>query len=208
MGKVAVLMDGGYVVKRLGSHYRRYPTPFDVRRLAGKMAPSRPPAQQLYRVLFYTADPYRGQERHPISGREIDFSTTPLAQNSDWLLDGLEQSPNFAVRRGDLIFRGWRIGESAQRAFEADPTKNLEESDLVPHLVQKGVDMRIGLDIAAMALKRLVNTIVILTGDADMVPAMRLARREGLRVGLCSLGFRGVRSELRAHADFEVKWSP
>ena len=157
---------------------------------------------------FTRRTPIEDRSAHPISGREIDFSTTPLAQNSDWLLDGLEQSPNFAVRRGDLIFRGWRIGESAQRAFEADPTKNLEESDLVPHLVQKGVDMRIGLDIAAMALKRLVNTIVILTGDADMVPAMRLARREGLRVGLCSLGFRGVRSELRAHADFEVKWSP
>ena len=62
--------------------------------------------------------------------------------------------------------------------------------------------MRIGLDIAALALKRLVETIVLVTGDADMVPAMRFARREGLRVGVCTLGFHGAPGPLITDADF------
>ena len=61
--------------------------------------------------------------------------------------------------------------------------------------------MRIGLDIASLALKRLVTLIVIVTGDSDLVPAMKLARREGLRVYLDSLGNRQIRPELKKHAD-------
>ena len=64
-----------------------------------------------------------------------------------------------------------------------------------------GPDMRIGLDIASLALKRLVFTVVIVTGDSDLVPAMRFARREGLRVLLDTLGSRSVRPELKIHAD-------
>jgi uncharacterized LabA/DUF88 family protein len=60
--------------------------------------------------------------------------------------------------------------------------------------------MRIGLDIASLALKRLVSTIVVVSGDSDLVPAMKLARREGLRVYLDPLGFH-VRPELKIHAD-------
>jgi uncharacterized LabA/DUF88 family protein len=51
------------------------------------------------------------------------------------------------------------------------------------------------------ALKRLVSTIVIVTGDGDLVPAMRLARREGLRVYLDTIGQSHVRPELKKHAD-------
>lgn len=60
--------------------------------------------------------------------------------------------------------------------------------------------MRIGLDIATLALKRLVTDVVVVTGDLDMMPALKLARREGLRVYLHMMGARG-RSQLRAHAD-------
>ena len=49
--------------------------------------------------------------------------------------------------------------------------------------------MRIGLDVAALALKRLVGAVVLVSGDADMVPALRFARREGLRTYLHTMGF-------------------
>ena len=61
--------------------------------------------------------------------------------------------------------------------------------------------MRIGLDMASLALKRLVSTVVIVTGDSDLVPAMKFARREGLRVYLDTLGSRHIRPELKLHAD-------
>ncbi len=45
---------------------------------------------------------------------------------------------------------------------------------------QKGVDIRIGLDIAAFAYKKLVDKIVLISGDSDFVPAAKVARREGI----------------------------
>ena len=83
----------------------------------------------------------------------------------------------------------------------AGTRQSVGAQDIVPKVRQKGVDMRIGLDIASLALKRLVSTIVLVTGDSDFVPAMKLARREGLRVLLDPLGSSRVRPELKVHAD-------
>ena len=70
----------------------------------------------------------------------------------------------------------------------------------MPAIEQKGVDLRIGLDIARLALTRSVDVIVAVTADSDLVPAFKFARREGLRVFLCHLGH-GIKRQLRAHAD-------
>ena len=200
-------MDGGYVIKRLEKENRRFPAVGDVQRLAAFLLDSLSGAD-LYRIFFYNADPYRGSEIRPLDAKEIRFADTKTARYGARLIEGLEEAEDFAVRRGELVFRGWRVGESAGRSLRRDPRKVVSGSDFVPDLVQKGVDMRIGLDIAALALKCLVDTVVLVTGDADMVPAMRFARREGLRVGLCTLGFEGIRRELRAHADFMLDWNP
>ena len=49
---------------------------------------------------------------------------------------------------------------------------DLKEEDLYYDLNQKGVDMRIGLDIAALSYKRLVDRIILISGDSDFVPAL------------------------------------
>jgi uncharacterized LabA/DUF88 family protein len=46
---------------------------------------------------------------------------------------------------------------------------------------QKGVDMRIGVDIASITFKKQASTIVLVSGDSDFVPAAKLARRGPLR---------------------------
>ena len=56
-------------------------------------------------------------------------------------------------------------------------------------MTQKGVDIRIGLDIAWISLKRVVDVIVLVTGDSDFVPVMKFARKEGLKVILSPMGF-------------------
>ena len=68
------------------------------------------------------------------------------------------------------------------------------------NIEQKGVDLRIGLDIARLALRQLVDTLVVVTGDSDMIPAFKFARSEGIRVFLDHLGG-PVKRELKAHAD-------
>ena len=106
-----------------------------------------------------------------------------------------------AVRKGELVFRGWRVHADAMKELAKDPPRVLKAADLEPVFIQKGVDMRIGLDIASLALKRLVNGIVLVTADADMIPAMKLARREGLRVYLHTMGTQNRRDGLLVHAD-------
>jgi predicted TIM-barrel fold metal-dependent hydrolase len=54
--------------------------------------------------------------------------------------------------------------------------------------------------IARLALRGLVDTLVVVTGDSDLIPAFEFARREGVRVLLDPLGA-PVRRELRTHAD-------
>jgi len=67
-------------------------------------------------------------------------------------------------------------------------------------LRQKGVDMRIGLDIASLTLKRLASTIILVAGDADFVPAAKLARREGVQFILDPL-WQSVSDDLFEHID-------
>lgn len=50
---------------------------------------------------------------------------------------------------------------------------------------------------------QMVDIIVVVTGDSDLVPAFRFARREGVRVFLDHMGH-GVRRELKAHADIII----
>ncbi len=60
--------------------------------------------------------------------------------------------------------------------------------------------MRIGLDIAAMAFKKQVDQIVLVSGDSDFVPAAKLARREGIDFILDPL-WASIRSDLIEHVD-------
>lgn len=67
-------------------------------------------------------------------------------------------------------------------------------------LKQKGVDMRIGIDITSMTLKKQVDIIVLVAGDSDFVPAAKLARREGVEFILDPL-WQSVNSDLFEHID-------
>ena len=75
---------------------------------------------------------------------------------------------------------------------------DLTDDDFAPGFQQKAVDMRIGLDIAAITLKKQADTIVLVTGDSDFVPAAKLARREGVRIILDPL-WHHVAPDLHEH---------
>ena len=77
---------------------------------------------------------------------------------------------------------------------------DLTENDFTLNIEQKGVDMRIGVDIASMAFKQQVNKIVLISGDSDFVPAAKLARREGIDFVLDSMGA-AIRPSLNEHID-------
>ena len=62
--------------------------------------------------------------------------------------------------------------------------------------------MRLGIDVATLALKEQVERIIVISGDTDMVPALKLARREGVQVILTILqGWVNLSRDLIEDAD-------
>ena len=94
--------------------------------------------------------------------------------------EALERLPRYTVRLGRLERRG------------ADERGN-------PRYVQKRVDILLGLDLALLAAKGRIQEAAILAGDSDFIPAIDVAKREGVVVRV----FHGqnLHSELWREAD-------
>ncbi len=208
--RVVLLLDGGFVKKKLQSQLGHFPSVAEVVQLCQTiLADLSLQGKELFRIYYYDAPPYEGKSKNPISGILVNYATTAIANQNRSLIDGLELEPDFAVRRGVLRHSGWTLSHLAlQRiatAIQAVPPnvalQQVNATDLYPNINQKGVDMRIGLDIAWIGLKKVAETMVLVTGDSDLCPAMKFARKEGMRVYLAPLGHASVFRELKAHAD-------
>ena len=199
--RIVILVDGGFVTKKLQVPGGPYPTVADVVKLCKTDLLLKPRLQgaSIFRVFYYDAPPEGGASKNPLDGSPLDFFTYLHGAHRKALLDGLEMEDDFAVRRGELAFRGWKLGDAALKNMAKAP-RLPEGRDFIPEFQQKGVDMKIGLDLAWIALKHIADAIVLIAGDADFVPALKFARKEGLRVYLETLGH-SVRRELKAHAD-------
>lgn len=200
LSKYAILLDGGFVTKKLEYKLRHFPTAADVQQECNRISASPLLSNRdLLRIYFYDASPARDKIINPIDGSRLDLSSTPEFRHHMSLLDTLELTPNFSVRRGDIMVHGWRLGNKAFAGMLKSP-RAPNAKDMVPDLEQKGVDLRIGLDIARLSLRQMVDILVVVTGDSDLIPAFSFARREGVRVFLDHLGH-GVKRELKVHAD-------
>ena len=60
--------------------------------------------------------------------------------------------------------------------------------------------MKIGLDIASLSYKRLVDQIILIAGDSDFVPAAKHARREGIDFILDPM-WHTIKPSLNEHID-------
>ncbi len=201
--KVVILLDGGFVRPKLRQRINREVNSEDIVGLCAKLL-EHPKLEgySLYRAFYYDSAPFSGKFQNPISGVEKDYSNTQVANHMRRLLDTLELKENFAVRTGQLLRQGWKLSQTAERRLSPQAT-SLEATDIRPNFKQKGVDQRIGLDIAWIAMKKLVAAMVLVTGDSDFVPAMKFARKEGVKAFLFSFNHAVVR-ELKAHADVVI----
>lgn len=198
--RYAILIDGGFVTKALAKRLKTHPTADQIYAECVRiMALDHFKGFDLLRIYFYDAPPATQNLTNPIDGAFIDLGKTPVHVRNTQLLDQLEMMPNVAVRKGEAVVRGWKLGKSALREMTKTP-RQLEARDLVPNVQQKGVDLRIGLDVARIALREFAQAIVFVGGDSDMVPVFRFARREGVRIYLDHLGM-PVRPSMKAHSD-------
>lgn len=144
---------------------------------------------ELYRIFFYDCPPLTKKLHRPVSGTAIDLSKTPEAKFRFAVHDELQKVRKVALRLGRLNDDSeWRIRPSTSKRLLGRHPAPLSDDDFEIDTKQKGVDMKLGLDVAAMAFKQQVNQIVLVAGDADFVPATKLARREGIDVVLDPMG--------------------
>ncbi len=203
----AVLIDGGFFLHQYHGLRGSVPPKMaarDLHRMCLEHLRQQKSRRRLYRIFFYDCPPLSKKAHNPVSGRAIDFSQTPTAT---WRLafhDELRKLRKVALRLGYLNDRSghWEIKPSALKALLAKKMSlaDLTEEHVKYEVRQKGVDMRIGLDIASMAFKKQVDQIILVAGDSDFVPAAKLARREGIDFILDPM-WAAIRDDLHEHID-------
>ncbi len=206
MAKTAILVDGGFYRKRFEKGLPH--TPSDAAdKLIGycfRHLDEKHTTHDLYRIFYYDAPPCQKKIFHPLHNRTYDFSKTEYANWMESFLQELTKKRKVALRLGKI--------DDGSAVFAMTPTATkdlllkkrtidqLTDEDFVPSIKQKGVDMKIGIDIASLAYKKQVEQIVLIAGDADFVPAAKLARREGIDFVLDSLGC-PIKNDLFEHID-------
>lgn len=200
----AILLDGGFVTKKLQEKLKEPAKADDVVALCEEIRSHEELKDyELLRTYFYDAPPSLATVKYPVSAETYNLAATERAKHAQSLYDQLELRPGFALRMGEtrLTPQAWKLKPKSVVQITKEP-RALEDRDFLLDINQKGVDIRIGLDMARLALREMVRAVVVVTADSDFVPAFKFVRREGVKVMLCTLGHKGARRELKAHADF------
>jgi uncharacterized LabA/DUF88 family protein len=221
--KTAILIDGGWFNKVLraeltvlipgGPPKKPAITAAVIRKNA--LLALDPKEEEPFRIFYYDAFPYDRKVTNPVDGKAVDFGSSGTFAYTTKLFDEVGQMDLVALRRGLLKPRGWTLTDTyvknAIAATQGAPPKAppiLGSTDVFFSLEQKGVDMRIGIDVATLAIKRQVERILLLSGDTDMIPAMKLARREGVQVIVVQVGGTRISKELIEDSDFLRRIKP
>ena len=123
----------------------------------GKLAEHLAGGVDVLRTYYYHCLPYQGNPPTTQESERLSSMQRFLSQ--------LERIPRFSVRLGKLAYRGQR--EDGTRIFE-----------------QKRVDIQLGVDLVELSAKQQITHAVVLTGDSDFLPAISVAKREGVMVKL------------------------
>lgn len=205
--KTAILVDGGFYRRRAQSvlgDQTAEERAIELANYCKRHLISHGENNDLYRIFYYDCAPSNKRIYHPFLKRQIDLGKSELYTWTMTFLNELKKKRKFAIRLGKLA------EEQAHYTIRPETVKklcngkitfdDLSENDFCLKIDQKGVDMKIGLDIASMAYKRQVDQIVLISGDSDFVSAAKLARREGIDFVLDPLGA-PIKPDLFEHID-------
>lgn len=145
--RFAILLDGAFVIKKLEHRLGRFPSAADIERLCLSFAQFQDLRhRELLRIYFYHAPPTESVLINPIDKCRINLGRSQIHAQHTSLLETLELHPNFALRLGETVVHEWRLGSRAIKSLNSG-ARMIEARDLIPNISQKGVDLRIGLDI-------------------------------------------------------------
>lgn len=139
--------------------------------------------EEIYRIFIYLSEPLK---EVIYRGKHCDLSANAAYQMSVRFIQGMQGQDYVAIRKGKLKFRGFKDAEC----------KKID-------VVQKQVDMLLGLDIAHVSYNKLADRIMVFCADTDIIPALKTARINGLQVIVpyCP-DVQPLNNDLKKHADF------
>jgi uncharacterized LabA/DUF88 family protein len=170
------------------------------------------PSERLFRIFLYTALPMTSEEVESFCTNTKRYAgTAELGQfQKYWFTPDMscninstpkakheytyEMAKEFQDNLMKSDFFSLRLGQQRCQNLEANGR---------PNLVQKQVDMLIGLDISHVSFHRQVDTILVFSKDTDMVPALNVARISGLHTIVATIkesGFPDIK--LQQYSDF------
>lgn len=204
MGKTAILVDGGFYQKRANYIFGDKTPEERAKELIEYCHRHVINDDNLYRIFYYDCKPSEKTIYHPLTKSNVDLKKSPLYSWYQEFFNQIISKRKVALRLGELLESnaGYMLNPSALKKLcrKEITVDDLTEQDFTLSIQQKGVDMRIGLDIASLAQKRLVEQIVLIAGDSDFVPAAKHARREGIDFILDPL-WQPVKPSLFEHID-------
>lgn len=206
--RVAIMVDGAFYLKRAHNLMGAKSPKERAKELADycnkHLKKSRNENQYLYRVFYYDCPPSTKAVYHPLLKTNINLKKSDMYAWKVEFLNELKHQRKFALRMGRLA------EEQAQYALKPEVTRAIIENkrnvnsltvdDFTLNIQQKGVDMKIGIDIATLAFKKQVDRIILISGDSDFVPAAKQARREGIDFILDPM-YLNIKSDLFEHID-------
>ena len=174
MARLAILIDGGYLTKisePLGLW-------LDFKKLSSaiqtKISAEVEEPLDLLRTYYYDCLPWKSDP--PTEDEKAKYS------EKQKFFTVLRNLPRFDVREGRL--------RRIQRRNSGRPI-----------FVQKRVDLLIGMDMARLCLRGRVSHIALLSGDSDFLPAIEVAKDEGVSVWLLHGDEGTYARDLRQKAD-------
>ncbi len=111
----------------------------------------------ILRTYYYNCMPYKSKT--PSSGEIARYN------GMQKFVTSLEQLDRYEVKLGKLEYRGRKVDGS-------------------PIYQQKRVDILLGCDLVLLAAKQRIGKAILVTGDSDFIPAIQIAKNEGVEIEL------------------------
>lgn len=113
--------------------------------------------EPILRTYYYNCMPYKSST--PTSGEKARYD------NMQRFISSLERLDRYEVKLGKLEYRG-------------------RKSDGTPIFQQKRVDILLGCDLVLLSAKQRIEKAILITGDSDFIPAIQIAKNEGVEIEL------------------------
>ncbi len=192
MKRVIIQIDGGH----LRAHSRRDGVDYTVDFIEDFAHTLVRKTEELIRVIYYDCRPFQGETPLPVSGESSVFKS-----GGGWL-DELASRDYFVVRTGVLKFRGWKPKQLPL------PSNGLSDQDFRPDFEQKGLDLRLGLDMAKVVETQSCDRLILVSADTDLIPAMQIVRQSAIQMIGVDFPNSPLHGEILANFDLvrEVVW--